>query len=133
MKLMSVVLMTTLAVALGAGAAGAEQHGNSNRPDHGSRAHAAPSHVSAAKAASAKATGNFDVGHLIDAMRNAQVNFKDKLSQRLNADGLDDISVRDMFEMQQLANHFSQIAEMSRNVVSASNAAIGGMARNFRN
>jgi hypothetical protein len=133
MKLMSIILLSAVAVALGAGAAGAEQHGNSDRPDHESRAHAAPSHVSAAKAARAKASGDFDVGHLIDAIRKAQADLKGKLSQHLNADGLDTLSIRDMFEMEMLKNHFSQISDMPTNVVSPSNAAIAGMARNFRN
>jgi hypothetical protein len=133
MKPISIVLVSAFAVALGASAAGAEQHGNSDRPDHGSRAHAASSHVSAAKVTGATASGDFDAGHLIDAIRHGQANFKDKLSQRLNADGLDDISVRDMFEMQMAMNKFSQISEMGSSVVSASNSAIGGMARNFKN
>ena len=133
MKLMSVVLVTAVAVALGAGGANAEQHGNSDRPDHGSRAHEAPSHVSAAKAARAKASEELDVGHLIDAIRQAQAAMKGKLSQRLNADGLDESAIRDMFEMQMNTNKLSQISEMSSNVMSASNSALGNMARNIRN
>jgi len=133
MNLKSIVLASAVAIAVGAGAADAEQHGNSDRPDHGSRAHAAPSHVTAAKAASVKASEELDAGHLINAIRKAQAAVKGKLSQRLNADGLDESTIRDMFEMEMLMNHFSQLTEMSTNVVSASNAAIGGMARNFRN
>ena len=133
MKLMSVVLVTAVAVAVSAGAANAEQHGNSDRPDHESRAHAAPSHVSAAKAASVNASEGISIGHLIDAIRKGQAAIKGKLANLPPAKDDDEVSIMDIFEMQMLANHFSQITEMSPNVVSASNAAIGGMARNFRN
>lgn len=42
------------------------------------------------------------------------------------------ISIADMFEMQMLMNHLSQLSEMSTNVVSAANAAISSMARNVK-
>lgn len=42
------------------------------------------------------------------------------------------VSIADMFEMQMLMNHLSQLSEMSTNVVSASNAAIQSMARNVK-
>lgn len=42
------------------------------------------------------------------------------------------ISIGDMFEMQMLMNHLSQLSEMSTAVVSASNTAIGSMARNVK-
>jgi len=42
------------------------------------------------------------------------------------------ISIGDMFEMQMLMNHLSQLSEMSTNVVAASNTAISSMARNVK-
>lgn len=42
------------------------------------------------------------------------------------------ISIGDMFEMQMLMNHLSQLSEMSTSVVSASNTAISSMARNVK-
>jgi hypothetical protein len=133
MKLMSVVLLSAVAVALAAGAANAEQHGNADRPDHGSRAHAALSHVTAATAAPAKTSEDISVGHLIDAIRKGQAAIKGKLANLPPAKDDDEVSINDMFEMQMLSNHLAAISDMSPNVVSASNAAIGGMARNFRN
>lgn len=42
------------------------------------------------------------------------------------------ISVTDMFEMQLLMNHLSQLCEMCTNVVAASNGASMSMIRNFK-
>lgn len=42
------------------------------------------------------------------------------------------ISVADMFEMQMLMNHFSQLSEMCTNVVAASNNVSMSMIRNFK-
>jgi hypothetical protein len=42
------------------------------------------------------------------------------------------ISIGEMFEMQMLMNHLSQLSEMSTSVVSASNSAISSMARNVK-
>jgi hypothetical protein len=42
-----------------------------------------------------------------------------------------EVSVQDMFEMQMLMNHFSQLSEMSTSVISANNA-ISSMARNAK-
>lgn len=42
------------------------------------------------------------------------------------------ISVADMFEMQMLMNHFSQLCDMCTNVVAASNTASMSMIRNFK-
>jgi len=44
----------------------------------------------------------------------------------------DSVSIGDMFEMQLLMNHLSQLSEMTTSVVSASNAAIQSMASNLR-
>lgn len=42
------------------------------------------------------------------------------------------ISIADMFDMQMLMNHLAQLSEMATNIVSASNTAIGSMARNVK-
>ncbi len=42
------------------------------------------------------------------------------------------ISVVDMFEIQMLMNHLSQLSEMATSIASASNSAIASMARNIK-
>jgi hypothetical protein len=42
------------------------------------------------------------------------------------------ISIGDMFEMQMLMNHLSQLSEMATAVVSAANTSIQSMARNVK-
>lgn len=42
------------------------------------------------------------------------------------------VSIQDMFEMQMLTNHFSQLSEMSSSVVTEANRAISSMTRNFK-
>jgi hypothetical protein len=42
------------------------------------------------------------------------------------------ISVADMFEMQILMNHLSQLSDMATNVVSAANSTVSSMARNVK-
>ena len=42
------------------------------------------------------------------------------------------ISIADMFNMQMLMNHLSQLSEMSSSVVSAANSSIASMARNIK-
>jgi hypothetical protein len=44
----------------------------------------------------------------------------------------EEINIGDMFEMQMLMNHLSQLSEMSTSIVSASNTAIASMARNVK-
>ena len=44
----------------------------------------------------------------------------------------ENISIVEMFEMQMLMNHLSQLSEMSGAVISASNAAIASLARNLK-
>lgn len=61
-----------------------------------------------------------------DATKSAQ-NKISGISARKSA-----ISIGDMFEMQMLMNHLSQISEMATAVVSASNSAIADMARNVK-
>ena len=67
---------------------------------------------------------------LFDIVNDATKSVKDKLAQIKNSTS--SISIGDMFEMQMLMNHLSQLSEMSTAVVSASNSAISSMARNVK-
>lgn len=72
----------------------------------------------------------FSVKALFAVINNATVSAKAKLSgiqSRRSA-----ISIGDMFEMQMLMNHLSQLSEMATSVVGASNSAIADMARNVK-
>lgn len=60
----------------------------------------------------------------------AQISCKAKLARI--SENRSSISVADMFEMQMLMNHFSQLCEMCTNVVAASNSASLSMIRNFK-
>ena len=76
-----------------------------------------------------KQTG-FDVSILFSLVNNATLSAKAKLlniQEQRSA-----ISIADMFEMQMLMNHLSQLSEMSTAVVSASHTAIASMARNVK-
>lgn len=76
------------------------------------------------------AQSGFEVNQLFHVVNNATISAKVKiglLSARRSA-----ISIGDMFEMQMLMNHLSQLSEMSSNVVSAANSAIMTMARNVK-
>ena len=78
--------------------------------------------------------GNVQVGfkvselfHIVNnATRSAQAKLVE-IQSRKSA-----ISIGDMFEMQMLMNHLSQLSEMSTAVVSACNTAITSMARNVK-
>jgi hypothetical protein len=72
----------------------------------------------------------FGVASLFAVVNNATVSAKTKLLEIQNRRSA--ISIGDMFEMQMLMNHLSQLSEMSSNVVAASNAAITSMARNIK-
>ena len=72
----------------------------------------------------------FGVQTLFSVVNNATVSAKAKLLEIQNRRSA--ISIGDMFEMQMLMNHLSQLSEMSSNVVAASNAAITSMARNIK-
>jgi hypothetical protein len=72
----------------------------------------------------------FSVKVLFAVINDATISAKAKLSaikSRRSA-----ISIGDMFEMQMLMNHLSQLSEMATSVVSASNSAIASMARNVK-
>jgi len=72
----------------------------------------------------------FNVSILFKVINNATVSAKAKLSS-IQA-RRSSISIGDMFEMQMLMNHLSQLSEMATSVVSASNSAIADMARNVK-
>jgi len=72
----------------------------------------------------------FNVEELFKVVNDATISAKVKLLQiqaRRSA-----ISIGDMFEMQMLMNHLSQLSEMSTSVVAAANSAIMSMARNVK-
>jgi Family of unknown function (DUF5407) len=72
----------------------------------------------------------FRIDFLISIVNDATVSAKAKLA--ILQARRSSISIADMFDMQMLMNHLSQLSEMSTNVVSASNTAISSMARNVK-
>jgi len=72
----------------------------------------------------------FSVKSLFQVINNATASAAAKLSSIKSRRSA--ISIGDMFEMQMLMNHLSQLSEMSTSVVSASNSAIASMARNLK-
>lgn len=82
-----------------------------------------------ASSINAKQSG-FGVTDMLDIVNDATVSAKTKIAQ-LKA-RRSSISIADMFDMQMLMNHLSQLSEMSTSVISASNSAISSMARNVK-
>lgn len=72
----------------------------------------------------------FGVQSLFKIVADATVSAKTKLLEIKNRRSA--ISIGDMFEMQMLMNHLSQLSEMSTNVISAANSEIQSMARNVK-
>lgn len=72
----------------------------------------------------------FKVGDLFKVINDAVASAKVKLSAIKN--NRSTISIGDMFEMQMIMNHLSQLSEMSTSVVSASHSAISRMAQNIK-
>jgi hypothetical protein len=72
----------------------------------------------------------FSVQALFKVINDATVSAKSKLSSIKNRRS--SISIGDMFEMQMLMNHLSQLSEMATSVVAASNSAINDMTRNLK-
>lgn len=72
----------------------------------------------------------FSVQDLFKVLNDATASAKLKLLEIKNRRSA--ISIGDMFEMQMLMNHLSQLSEMSTSVVSASNSAIQRMAQNIK-
>ncbi len=72
----------------------------------------------------------FSVTDLFKILNDATASAKTKLLEIKNRRSA--ISIGDMFEMQMLMNHLSQLSEMSTSVVSAANSAIQRMATNVK-
>jgi len=72
----------------------------------------------------------FDVETLVKVVTDATNSAKQKLEDIKSRGSA--ISIGDMFDMQMLMNHLSQLSEMSTSVVSASNTAILSMSRNVK-
>jgi uncharacterized protein DUF5407 len=90
----------------------------------------APNDFGGGTGGQAQALQGFNVSFLFQVVNNATISAQSKLlqiQQRRSA-----ISIGDMFEMQMLMNHLSQLSEMSTNVVSSANTAISSMARNVK-
>ena len=73
---------------------------------------------------------SFRVSGLFKLINIATLSAQAKLTEIQNRRSA--ISIGDMFEMQMLMNHLSQLSEMVTDVVSASNTAIQSMARNIK-
>lgn len=72
----------------------------------------------------------FDVQTLFGLVNDATVSAQTKLSEIKGKRS--SISIGDMFEMQMLMNHLSQLSEMASSVVSASHSALISMARGVK-
>lgn len=72
----------------------------------------------------------FIVQQLFQVVQDATISARAKIL--LIKDRRSAISIGDMFEMQMLMNHLSQLSEMSTSVVSAANSSIQSMARNVK-
>jgi hypothetical protein len=69
-----------------------------------------------------------DVNPLFDEIAKATEAVQSKMKEIEGNN--EDISIGDMFEMQMLMNHLSQISEASTSIISAMNTAIKSMATN---
>ena len=72
----------------------------------------------------------FSVNTLFHVIQDATISAKVKLVQIKNRRS--SISIGDMFEMQMLMNHLSQLSETMTSIVAAANSAIMSMARNVK-
>ena len=72
----------------------------------------------------------FKVDDMFGLVTEATAQVREKMAVLKKAGS--NISIADMFEMQMLMNHLSQLSEMSTSVVSASHSAISSMARNVK-
>lgn len=86
--------------------------------------------VFGAQGGAATQHSGFSVRRLFELVNDATVSAKAKLLEIKSRRSA--ISIGDMFEMQMLMNHLSQLSEMSTAVVSASNSAITTMARGLK-
>jgi hypothetical protein len=71
-----------------------------------------------------------NMNYLLNIVNSATVSAKNKLA--ILSARRSSISIADMFDMQMLMNHLSQLSEMSSSVVSAANSSISSMARNIK-
>lgn len=72
----------------------------------------------------------FSMEGLVQIVSNATISAKNKLNIIKN--NKSSISIADMFDMQMLMNHLSQLSEMSSAVVQASNQSLMGIARGVK-
>ena len=72
----------------------------------------------------------FNINYLINVVNNASISAKAKLAVMQSRKS--SISIADMFDMQMLMNHLSQLSEMATSIVSACNTSIGSVARNLK-
>ena len=72
----------------------------------------------------------FSINTLLQIVSNATVSAQTKLNNIKSRSSA--ISIGDMFDMQMLMNQLSQLSEMASAVVSASNQAVGTMARGVK-
>jgi len=70
------------------------------------------------------------VASLFTLVNQATTDVQNKILAMQNSTS--NVSIGDMFQMQMLMNHLSQLSEMSTNVISASNTAIMSNARNLK-
>jgi Family of unknown function (DUF5407) len=82
------------------------------------------------EAEAAAAASGFKYEDLYETVNAATAKVKAKMDEIRGRK--DNISVVEMFEMQMLMNHLSQLSEMSTSVMSASNSAISSLARNVK-
>ncbi len=70
----------------------------------------------------------------LSSLINVLTNEENAAKARLNAlkSNTDEISIAQMFEMQMMMNHLSQLAEMSASFISAANSSIQSLARNIK-
>jgi len=71
----------------------------------------------------------FDIQNLVQIVNDATTQAKPKVSAVATAGA--NISIGDMFQMQMLRNHLSQMSEMSTSVINASNSSVNSMSRNI--
>ena len=78
----------------------------------------------------AQARAAFSMEALVDIVNASTISAQTKLNAI--RDRRSAISIADMFDMQMLMNHLSQMSEMTTAVVNACNGAITTMARNVK-
>lgn len=72
----------------------------------------------------------FDVGQLFDLVNDAVKEATTQMEEIKKKQ--DKVQIGDMFQMQMLMNHLSQLSEMATNIVSASHSSIMSMTRGVK-